>query len=97
MGLAAGRPVAVTPLPIFQDVAEIVHQLPGTTAAEITVGIRELIKRICAKTDQDVTQKSERQRQFQIDHSLKRISQQLGQFLDQRGLRTKSTSTSAAA
>lgn len=43
MGLAAGRPVAVTPLAIFDDVADAVHRLPGTDAQAIAVGIRALL------------------------------------------------------
>lgn len=43
MALAAGRPVAVTPISIFDDVGEIVHRLPGTDPASLTRGIRELL------------------------------------------------------
>ena len=43
MGLAAGRPVAVTPLAIFDDVSEAVHRLPGTDAQAIAAGIRALL------------------------------------------------------
>lgn len=42
MGLAAGRPVAVTPLSIFDDVSDAVHTLPGTDAEAIAAGIRTL-------------------------------------------------------
>src|SRR5690606_8850856 len=38
-GLATGRPVAVTPLPIFDDVRRAVCELPGQTPAEIAEGI----------------------------------------------------------
>lgn len=38
-GLATGRPVAVTPLPIFEDVRRAVCQLPGQTPVEIAEGI----------------------------------------------------------
>lgn len=43
MGLAAGRPVAVTPLSIFDDVADAVHLLPGTTPEAIAQGIHALL------------------------------------------------------
>lgn len=43
MGLAAGRPVAVTPLSIFDDVADAVHLLPGTTPEAIAQGINALL------------------------------------------------------
>jgi len=39
LGLAAGRPVLTTPLPIFSDVSAIVYQLPGTEARAIAEGI----------------------------------------------------------
>ena len=39
MGLASLRPVAVTPLPIFADVAELVHRLPGVEPDAIAEGL----------------------------------------------------------
>ncbi|MDP4028809.1 MAG: glycosyltransferase [Gallionella sp.] len=43
MGIAARRPVAVTPLPIFGDVEEIVQTLPGTAPEQIAAGIAALL------------------------------------------------------
>ena len=43
IGLASGRPVAVTPLFIFDDVVEAVHVLPGTRPRDIADGIHELL------------------------------------------------------
>ncbi|MEA5097111.1 MAG: glycosyltransferase, partial [Burkholderiaceae bacterium] len=43
IGLASGRPVAVTPLPIFEDVSEAVHTLSGTDEASLAAGIRQLL------------------------------------------------------
>jgi glycosyltransferase involved in cell wall biosynthesis len=43
MGLASGRPVAVTPLPIFDDVADAVHRLPGVDIDSIANGIQTLL------------------------------------------------------
>ena len=40
-GLVSGRPVAVTPLPIFDDVASAVFRLPGTTVENMAKGIAE--------------------------------------------------------
>lgn len=45
-GLASGRPVAVTPISIFDDVGDIVHRLPGTSAAELAQGLQALGKAI---------------------------------------------------
>src|ERR1700745_3398258 len=43
LGLAAGRPVLTTPLPVFADLAEVVQQLPGTDATAITEGILSVL------------------------------------------------------
>ena len=43
LGLAAGRPVATTPLPVFANLAGVVHQLAGSTAADIAEGIVALL------------------------------------------------------
>ena len=40
-GISSLTPVAVTPLPIFEDVAEIVYTLPGTTPKLIASGLRK--------------------------------------------------------
>lgn len=42
-GIASGRPVAVTPLPIFGDVQALVHRLPGTAPSDIARGIAQLV------------------------------------------------------
>lgn len=42
-GLAAGRPVAVTPLAIFDDVADVVLSLPGTAPDALAQGIKEFL------------------------------------------------------
>jgi glycosyltransferase involved in cell wall biosynthesis len=43
-GLSTGRPVAVTPHPIFADVAPATVQLPGFTVRDIAHGIREILQ-----------------------------------------------------
>jgi glycosyltransferase involved in cell wall biosynthesis len=42
-GLAAQKPVACTPLPIFDDIASIVHRLPGRSSDELARGIEALL------------------------------------------------------
>lgn len=42
-GLASGRPVACTPLGVFDDVASTVHMLPGIDADALAAGIRDLL------------------------------------------------------
>lgn len=47
-GIACGRPVAVTPLDIFDDVASAVHYLPGTSPQAIADGISKLSQDIAS-------------------------------------------------
>lgn len=47
-GIASGRAVAVTPLPIFDDVREAVYILPGQSANAMADGISSLIRDIKA-------------------------------------------------
>ncbi|MGI6246020.1 MAG: glycosyltransferase [Pseudochelatococcus sp.] len=42
-GMAAGRPVAVTPLPIFDDLEDAVHRLGGTSPEDIARGLEEMV------------------------------------------------------
>lgn len=42
-GIATGRPVACTPLSIFEDVDEVVHRLPGTDPKALEEGIGALL------------------------------------------------------
>lgn len=46
MGLASGRPVAVTPLDIFSDVRSSVFTLPGCDVASLAAGIRAVLDQI---------------------------------------------------
>lgn len=43
MGLASGKPVAVTPIAIFDDVKSSVFRLPGFTSSEIAIGIKRVL------------------------------------------------------
>lgn len=45
-GLASGRPVAVTPIKIFDDVAPAVTYLPGQSSEDIALGIKHIIHEI---------------------------------------------------
>jgi glycosyltransferase involved in cell wall biosynthesis len=51
LGLAAGRPVLVTPLPVFSDLSEIVYPLSGTEPREIAEGILSLLDDEDRKTE----------------------------------------------
>jgi glycosyltransferase involved in cell wall biosynthesis len=45
-GLSVGRPVAVTPLPIFNDLGGAVFRLPGIAPAQIARGIADTLRHI---------------------------------------------------
>lgn len=51
-GLAAMKPVAVTPLAIFDDVSQAVYKLPGFSAERIADGLGGLIESLRLKTDE---------------------------------------------
>ncbi len=50
-GLSAGRPVAITPLAIFSDVADICLTLPGRTPEEMAQGLAPLLADVRAGRD----------------------------------------------
>ena len=45
LGLSSLVPIAVTPLPIFADIANVSHQLPGMAPAEIARGLSAFFER----------------------------------------------------
>lgn len=50
MGIAAGKPVAVTPINIFDDVESVVYRLSGCSASDIAEGIKYILKEIKEET-----------------------------------------------
>ncbi len=54
-GLAAGRPVAVTGLGIFSDVADITLTLPGTDVQAMTQGLMEIVPQLRGGTQNGVS------------------------------------------
>ncbi|WP_414041985.1 DUF6492 family protein [Acidithiobacillus sp. M4-SHS-6] len=75
-GIASGRPVAVTPLPIFDDVEDAVHLLPGFTPEMLTDGILSLIKAI-TNEDELIRNKSHDAQCWREEHSYSNISLKL--------------------
>ena len=45
-GLSSRRPVAVTPIPIFDDVRPVVHTLPGVDPEAIARGVLDLVSNV---------------------------------------------------
>lgn len=79
-GLATGRPVAVTPLPIFDDVCRAVFYLPGQTSAEIAQGIGQLIDDL-VNDDQKISAKQHEADQWRIAHRFSGLGQRLHNML----------------
>jgi len=75
-GLATGRPIAVTPLDIFEDVSDVVYTLPGTTPEHMAQGIetminnREISSRLMSK-----------QKQWLLSHDWQVLGRQLGNII----------------
>ena len=85
IGLASGRPVAVTPLAIFDDVSTVVHRLPGTDIGSLVSGIRGLVERIRSGTDEDMLAVSASAARWCESRSYARVSAQLHALIDQLG------------
>lgn len=49
-GLAAGRPVAVTPLPFFDDLGEAVYRFPGIAPDDLAAGIDDVLRHLEQQT-----------------------------------------------
>jgi glycosyltransferase involved in cell wall biosynthesis len=76
LGLSSLRPVATTPLAIFDDVASITHRLPGTAPAELARGIEQLLS-----DDKKRLGLAERQRAWVDAHSWPKLSRRLGDLI----------------
>ncbi|MBZ9922868.1 glycosyltransferase, partial [Mesorhizobium sp. BR1-1-7] len=79
-GIAAERPVAVTPLPIFDDVREAVFELPGHDAESVSVGIRNLLAEL-AMNSELARQKATDAERWRAAHQQKRLSARLERML----------------
>jgi len=79
-GLASGRPVAVTPLAIFDDVSRITFRLPGQTPPEIANGIAGLIDDIQSRATRIEKMRVEAER-WRISHRYSRLGERLSNVL----------------
>lgn len=55
-GMATGKPVAVTPLPIFDDLAGAVYRLGGVKPAEIARGLEDMAQKLQQGDDSSLKQ-----------------------------------------
>lgn len=79
-GIASGRPVAVTPLPIFGDVQALVHRLPGTSSSDIAKGIAQLIDEDGGFERSTEAQQASRQ-QWLEEHAYWQVGQRMQMML----------------
>lgn len=82
-GLAAGKAVAVTPLPIFDDVADITFALPGTEPAQLAAGLVALAGKL-RRGDAQTEQMLQRGRDWRNVHAYPVLGRRLAGML--RGL-----------
>jgi glycosyltransferase involved in cell wall biosynthesis len=75
-GLASGRPVAVTPLAIFDDVSRATFQLPGQDPAALAAGLGKLIDDIAGAADHVVQTGAEADR-WRTAHRYSRLGNRL--------------------
>lgn len=82
MGLAAGRPVAVTPLGIFKELGNAVARLPGTTPADLAAGILQLRTAI-ASQDPGLAGIQHQASVWRAAHAYPQLTERLWQRLQQ--------------
>lgn len=85
-GIASGRPVAVTPLAIFNDVMPAVYSLPGVTPEKIAEGIKAISKSIKANDNfaQDMVTQAQKWRN---EHQHKNLGLRLYQLIRAIGVK----------
>lgn len=85
-GLAAQRPIAVTPLDIFDDVKDAVFTLKGTSPQDIAAGIQELMQQIKANAPQ-IQQKHKEAQRWRTEHRYSHLAQRLSNIIEALTLR----------
>jgi hypothetical protein len=70
----------VTPLGIFDDVQDAVHQLPGTTPEQMAQGLRLLIDKL-ALADEDISGKAQAASRWCMAHRHSSLAQRMTNML----------------
>lgn len=81
MGIAAKRPVAVTPLPIFDDLGDAVFKLPGTSAAAMADGIQQILMSIVGGSE-DAAATSAKADTWRAQHDYSALGERLTGMAD---------------
>ena len=82
MGLASGALVAVTPLPIFDDVADVVLRMPGTAPQELAQGIRAAMTML-TEGGKELARLRENARRWVESHQYHHLSRRLCDLVEQ--------------
>jgi len=80
LGIVSGRPVAVTPLPVFDDVKTAVFYLPGLSPELMKEGTAKLIRDI-ADTETYVAEKMESASVWRESHRYSRVGKRLSEII----------------
>ena len=92
-GLASGKPVAVTPLAIFDDVGDVVHRMPGTGPDDLADGLDALLVAVRNGTA-EVVSTQKRAEQWRSEHRYPVLARRLDtmsrQLLRQRHIEPNS-------
>ncbi|MEM7475475.1 MAG: glycosyltransferase [Planctomycetota bacterium] len=81
-GLASQVPVAVTPLPIFDDVSQVVAQLPGCDVISIRDGICNLVELIRKGGDAHLAKLQANAARWRSAHDVRHAANQLAQIIE---------------
>ena len=79
-GIASDRPVAVTPVSIFEDIKDITYRLPGVGPKAIAMGLKDLIDAMKGNHP-DLQEMADRRRHWQEQHAYPALSYRLEQML----------------
>lgn len=79
-GIASGRPVAVTPLGIFDDVSDAVDRLPGTSPALLAQGLQALMRKM-QDNSPEMLDKSNKAAQWRAAHRHSHLGERLDGLL----------------
>jgi len=77
MGISSGRPVACTPLEIFEDVCDAVHFLPGISTKDVAKGIEKILF-----SEDLIVEQKKKQNDWLIAHDWEKLSDRLWNIIN---------------
>ena len=84
-GITVQKPVAITPLSIFDDIKDVCFQLPGTDTSNIVAGLQSLISDI-KNNAPEIQEKQQRQAAWYKAHTYPVIAKRLNNIVQALGL-----------